>query len=231
MRLRRESYVLISLAVLTLGVFAQVSFNDFVNYDDPDYVTSNPFVLRGLTWEGVTWAFSNLHGTATYWHPLTWLSHMLDVQLFGLNPAGHHLMNVLFHTANVLLLFLIMNRASGALWQSAFVAAVFAIHPLQVDTVAWVTERKNVLSGLFWMLTMLAYLKYVSQPGRGRYALVILCLALGLMCKPVLVTLPCAMILLDLWPLRRWNWTNKRINTYAFLPSLIILKDALQKKE
>src|SRR5436190_10809269 len=140
--LGREKWVVLLLVVLTWGVFWRVSRCEFVNYDDPDYVTANPMVQHGLTWEGVKWAFGNLHGQATYWHPITWLSHMLDCQLFGLNPAAHHLMNLLFHSANVLLLFVLLQQLTGAFWRSAFVAAIFAIHPLQVDTVAWVTERK-----------------------------------------------------------------------------------------
>ncbi|HMC28626.1 MAG TPA: tetratricopeptide repeat protein, partial [Verrucomicrobiae bacterium] len=181
------------------------------NYDDPDYVTSNPVVQQGLTWQGVKWAFLNLHGQATYWHPVTWLSHMLDCQLFGLNPTGHHLMNLLFHSANVLLLFLLLQQLTGGFWSSAFVAALFAIHPLQVDTVAWITERKNLLSGIFWMLTLLAYLRYVRKPGVRRYALLLLLFIIGLMCKPVLVALPGAMLLLDIWPLRRWSWARRNL--------------------
>jgi Tfp pilus assembly protein PilF len=212
MRLSREKSILLLLAILTVGVFARVAVNDFVNYDDPDYVTNNPQVQQGLTWSGAKWAFANLHGQATYWHPLTWLSHMLDCQLFGLQPAGPHLVNLLFHAANTLLLFLLLKQMTGATWRSAFVAAVFAIHPLQVNTVAWVTERKNVLSGLFWIMTLLAYLQYARKGGRGRYGLMLLLFVAGLMCKPTLVTLPCAMLLLDLWPLRRWSWAQKKLS-------------------
>ena len=202
--MRRDHRIVLALVLLTLGVFWRVALYDFVNYDDPDYVTGNLRVQDGLTVEGVAWAFGQLHGTATYWHPLTWLSHMLDCQLFGLNPAGHHLVSLLFHLANSVLLFLVLQRMTGAFWRSALLAALFALHPLQVETVAWVAERKNVLSTCLWILTLGAYTIYVEKPGRGRYVLVVvLAFALGLMAKPMLVTLPCALLLLDFWPLRR----------------------------
>ena len=203
--MRQKLLVLLGLALVTFGAHWRVLQNDFVNYDDNDYVTDNRIVQQGLTKEGVAWAFGNLHGTKTYWHPLTWLSHMLDCQLFKLNPAGHHAMSLLLHTLNVLLLFLVLQRMTGACWRSAVVAAIWAEHPLQVDTVAWVTERKNILGALFWLLTIAAYLRYAAKPGRGRYVVVLLGMVLGLMCKPVLVTLPCALLLLDFWPLRRWR--------------------------
>jgi protein O-mannosyl-transferase len=208
---RSQIAVATGLAVLTLLVFARTLGNDFVNYDDPDYVTGNLFVQRGLDWPAIQWAFGSLHGTATYWHPITWLSHMLDFQLFGLRPIGHHATSLVLHTANVVLLFTFLFRLTGALWRSAFVAAVFAIHPLQVDTVAWITERKNVLSGLFWLLTLLAYLRYVRKGTWGLYGLTLLLFAMGLMCKPVLVTLPFVMLLLDVWPLRRWSWAASHL--------------------
>ena len=159
-------------------------------------------VARGLTFKGVAWAFTRAH--AFNWHPLTWLSHMLDCQLYGLHPGGHHLTNVLLHTATVIALFLVLRQMTGALWRSAFVAAVFAIHPLRVESVAWVAERKDVLSGLFFMLTIGAYVRYVRRPwSSARYGLVVLLFALGLMCKPMLVTLPVVLLLLDYWPLQR----------------------------
>jgi predicted Zn-dependent protease len=200
---RRELGLGLLLIALTAATYWGVSQNDFVSYDDGDYVTENPHVQAGLTREGIAWAFGRLHTERTYWHPLTWLSHMLDCQIFGLRPAAHHLMNLLFHVINVVLLFLVLRRMTGALWKSALVAALWSIHPLQVDSVAWVTERKNLLSTLFWLLTMLAYTRYAEQPGLQRYLLVVLSLALGLMCKPVLVTLPFVLLLLDFWPLRR----------------------------
>ena len=202
--MRHKALLLAGLALLTLATYARVLQNDFVNYDDNDYVTANPIVQQGLTLDGIQWAFGNVSGSKTYWHPVTWLSHMADYQLFQLHPAGHHAMSLLFHTVNVLLLFLVLERMTGARWRSVIVAALWAVHPLQVDTVAWVAERKNLLSALFWLLTLAAYVRYAAKPGGVRYLLVLLAMAMGLMCKPVLVTLPFALLLLDYWPLRRW---------------------------
>ena len=148
-------------ALATFALFLPTTRNDFVNYDDPDYVTSNPHVSSGLAWPNVTWAFRTSH--ASNWHPLTWLSHMLDCQLFGQQPWGHHLVNVLFHTANAVLLFLLLRRMTGALGRSAMVAALFALHPLHVESVAWISERKDVLSTLFFLLTIWAYVRYVDK--------------------------------------------------------------------
>ena len=189
------------LVAVTLLVFGRVIRHDFINYDDPTYVTANPHVRGGLTWSNVGWAFTTRH--AANWHPLTWLSHMLDVQLFGMNPRGHHITSVLLHVANTLLLFAVLRRMTNAVWPSAFVAALFAVHPLHVESVAWVAERKDVLSTLFWMLTMWAYARYAERPGVARYGLALLFFALGLMAKPMLVTLPCVLLLLDFWPLGR----------------------------
>jgi tetratricopeptide (TPR) repeat protein len=200
---RRELLVGLLLALITFGVYWPVRNYEFVNYDDPDYVYENPFVLRGFSRAGIVWAFGRVAGEHTYWHPVTWLSHMLDCQLFGSNAGGHHLVNALLHAANALLLFLALSKMTGAVWRSAMVAALFAWHPLQVDTVAWVTERKNVLSTCLWFLTILAYLRYTRRPGAGRYALVMACFALGLMAKPMLVTVPLILLLLDFWPLGR----------------------------
>ncbi len=209
--------VCIFLAAVIWVVFGQTLYHDFVNYDDDDYVCENPEVVRGLTLKGMIWAFTRVH--SGNWHPLTWISHMLDCQFYGLNPGGHHLTNVLLHMATAILLFLVLRRMTGFLWRSAFVAAVFAIHPLRVESVAWVSERKDVLSGLFFMLTLGAYVRYVQRQSRveGRglsaqavpaldcfdYCLVLLFFALGLMCKPMLVTLPFVLLLLDYWPLNR----------------------------
>jgi protein O-mannosyl-transferase len=193
--------ILALLALTTLLAFWQVKDCDFINYDDNVYITKNNLIQNGLTIEGLRWAFTTTH--AANWHPLSWISHMLDIQLFGLNPRGHHLTNLLFHIANTLLLFLILNRMTKALWQSAFVAALFALHPLHVESVAWVAERKDVLSTLFWMLTMGAYVYYAERPGIPRYFAVLVLFALGLMAKPMLVTLPFILLLLDFWPLRR----------------------------
>ena len=190
-----------ALAVVTLAVYAQVAGHGFVSYDDPDYVSGNPYVRAGLTRAGLSWALTTGH--AGNWHPLTWLSHMLDCQLFGLRPGAHHLTNVLLHTANALLLLVLLRGMSGALWPSAAVASFFALHPLHVESVAWVSERKDVLSTFFWMLTLLAYWRYTRRPSPGRYLPVLVLLALGLMAKPMLVTLPFVMLLLDVWPLGR----------------------------
>ena len=190
-----------ALVVSALLVFWQVRNFDFVNYDDNDYVYANPHVLNGLTAGTVWWAFTT--GYAANWHPLTWLSLTLDRQLFGPNPAGFHLTNLFFHIANTLLLFLVLKQMTKAIWQSAFVAAAFALHPMHVESVAWIAERKDVLSTFFWILAMLAYMRYVKQPGAARYLLVLLIFALGLMAKPMLVTLPVVLLLLDYWPLNR----------------------------
>ena len=212
--------VCLFLAVAVWAVFGQTLWHEFINYDDDVYVYENPEVARGLTCQGVRWAFTHFH--CSNWHPLTWISHMLDCQFYGLNAGGHHFTNVLLHTASVILLFLGLRRMTGFLWRSAFVAAVFAIHPLRVESVAWVAERKDVLSGLFFMLTLSAYARYVasdkwqvtrtvstpSPATRHRsffYGLVLLFFALGLMSKPMLVTLPFVLLLLDYWPLQRFK--------------------------
>src|SRR5688572_24547144 len=191
------------LAVLTLATYSAVRGFDFVELDDPVYVTENAQVRAGLTLDGVRWAFTT--GTAANWHPLTWLSHMLDVSLFGVAPGPHHIVNLVLHVTSTVLLFLLLNGMTASPWRSGFVAAVFALHPLHVESVAWVAERKDVLSACFWMLTMAAYVGYVRRPSSLRMAAVTGVFALGLMAKPMLVTLPCVLLLLDLWPLRRWS--------------------------
>jgi tetratricopeptide (TPR) repeat protein len=205
--------LLISLVLLAgvLLLYGRVRHYEFMCYDDPLYVTENSYVQTGLSGEGVQWAFTKLAGTGTYWHPITWLSHMLDWQLFKGDAGKHHIVNVFFHGVNVLLLFHLLRRLTKLLWPSAIVAALFAFHPLQVDTVAWIAERKNVLSTLFWLLTTFAYVRYVEFAAKRDprtkvfYVLVIALFAIGLMCKPMLVTLPCTLLLLDFWPLRRLN--------------------------
>jgi len=194
--------VCLFLAAIVWVVFGQTLHDDFINFDDDDYVYENPEVFQGLTLHGIIWAFARFH--ADNWHPLTWVSHMLDCQFYGLNPGGHHLTNILLHTAVAILLFLVLRQMTGALWRSAFVAAVFAIHPLRVESVAWVAERKDVLSGVFFMLAIGAYVRYARHPWSPvRYGLVLLLFALGLLCKPMLVTLPFVLLLLDYWPLNR----------------------------
>ena len=199
---KRLLIISLLLTIAAFMAFWQVTHCDFINsFDDTEYVTDNRHVQDGLTVEGIAWAFTTGH--AANWHPLTWISHMADVQLFGLQPGWHHLTNLLFHLANTLLLFLVLHRMTKALWQSAFVAALFALHPLHVESVAWVAERKDVLSTFFWMLTMGMYVSYVAKPGLTRYLTLLLCFALGLMAKPMLVTLPFVLLLLDYWPLQR----------------------------
>ena len=183
-------------------VFGQTLGDDFINYDDQNYVYENTKITGGLNLAGIAWAFSHVH--AQNWHPLTTISHMLDCQLYGLKAGGHHFTNVLLHTAAVLLLFAVLREMTGALWRSAFVAAVFAIHPLHVESVAWVAERKDVLSAVFFMLTLGAYMRYARAPSIARYLAVAALLALGLMSKPMLVTLPFVLLLLDYWPLKRF---------------------------
>ncbi|MGD8501332.1 MAG: glycosyltransferase family 39 protein, partial [Phycisphaerales bacterium] len=193
--------ICLALALATLAVFWQVRNFDFVKYDDPKYITENSRVQAGVTLKNVIWAFTAGH--ASNWHPLTWLSHMLDCQLFGLDARGHHLMNLFFHTVNTLLLFAVLKRMTTALWPSAFVAALFAIHPLHIESVAWVAERKDVLSSFFWFLTMWSYIRYAERKGAVWYISTLVFFVLGLMAKPMLVTLPFVLLLLDYWPLGR----------------------------
>jgi tetratricopeptide (TPR) repeat protein len=194
--------VCIFLAAITFAVFGQTLRYEFVNFDDNLYVYENSVVQKGLTWEGFHWALT--YGKIGHWHPLTWLSHMLDCQWYGLSPCGHHLTNVLLHGAAVILLFLVLREMTGFLWRSAFVAAVFAIHPLRAESVAWVAERKDVLSAFFFMLTLGAYVRFVRRPpSKIRYGAVVLFFALGLLSKNMLVTTPFVLLLLDYWPLNR----------------------------
>jgi tetratricopeptide (TPR) repeat protein len=211
--------ICVALALATIIAYEPVRLNRFVNYDDDLYVTENPNVNKGITGESILWAFTTGH--SNNWHPLTWLSHMLDCELFGLEPCWHHLSSLLFHLANTLLLFWVLKRMTGAIWQSAFVAAAFALHPLHVESVAWVAERKDVLSGFFWMLTIACYIRYTEQPGIRRYLLVFLVFALGLMAKPMLVTLPFVLLLLDYWPLGRLQWGNQTDNQRWSVWSLV----------
>ncbi len=196
-------WIYLFLTAATLIAFWQVNYCHFINYDDPTYITENIHIRHGITTEAIRWAFTT--GYAGNWHPVTWISHMLDVELFGLKPRWHHLTNLLFHIANTLLLFFVFHRMTKAPWKSAFVAALFALHPLHVESVAWVAERKDVLSTFFWMLTIGAYVHYVEHPRFRSYLAVFTFLALGLMAKPMLVTLPFVLLLLDYWPLQRFE--------------------------
>ena len=215
--------ICLALAVVTAALYWPITHYGFVNFDDDDYITNNSHVQAGLTWAGVIWAFQT--GAAANWHPLTWISHMLDCQLYGLNPGGHHSTNLIFHVINTLLLFLWLRQLTGTLWRSAMVAALFAWHPLHVESVAWASERKDVLSTFFWMLTLIAYTRYAQKrskvEARGSradtpvqaldarrstldYYLALLFFACGLMSKPMVVTLPFVLLLLDFWPLNRF---------------------------
>jgi len=194
--------------VATFCIYSQVQDHEFINFDDDLYITNNLNVKAGLTSESVKWAFTNFN--AAFWFPVTWFSYMLDYQLYGSHAKGYLLTNLFFHIANSLLLFLVLFRMTGAIWQSAFVAAMFAFHPLNVESVAWAAERKNVLSTLFWLLTMWAYIHYAEKPTIKRHGLVFLFFTLGLMSKSMLVTLPFALLLLDYWPLRRLKFEQER---------------------
>ncbi len=200
---RRLHYLISLLMVaITLIVYSPVRLASFINCDDPDYVVRNPHVHSGLTSQSIRWAFTSSY--QSNWHPLTWMSHMLDWSLFGPHPLGHHLVNVLFHVLSALVLFYLLRWMTGFTWRSAAVALLFAIHPLHVESVAWVAERKDVLSTFLWMLTLLAYVAYVKRESLGKYLLVIAAFVLGLMAKPMLVSLPVTMLLLDIWPLGRF---------------------------
>ena len=201
--MRSEACICLILITAVLLVYWQVGDHEFINYDDNVYITDNAQVQKGLTSKGIIWAFTTSH--TGNWHPLTWISHMLDCEFYGLNPKGHHLTNVLFHMANAILLFVVLRWMTGAIWRSGLVAALFALHPLHVESVAWAAERKDVLSTFFWMLTMIAYVYYVKRPGTRRYLLVLVSFSLGLMAKPMLVTLPFVLLLLDYWPLNRFQ--------------------------
>jgi len=215
--------VAIGLTAATLAIYGQAPQFDFVSWDDPGYIYENPHIAQGITMESVKWAFSS--GYASNWHPITWISHMVDIEMFGLErgpgesvlrgPGGHHLVSVLLHVANSLLLLWLLTRMTGAFWPSALTAALFALHPLRVESVVWASERKDVLSGLFFMLTLLAYHGYTQRPTLRRYLLVFTSLALGLMSKPMLVTVPFVLLLLDLWPLRRMQFEQPSTLRYA----------------
>jgi tetratricopeptide (TPR) repeat protein len=208
--------ICIFIALAVWMVFGQALGYGFVNYDDNRYVYENPMVQKGMTWAGFAWAFN--YGEIGHWHPLTWLSHMLDCQLYGLNASGHHLTNLLFHAATAILLFFVLRQMTGTLWRSAFVAVIFAIHPLRVESVAWVSERKDVLSGFFFVLTLGAYVRYVRNPSSWiRYVTVGLLFALGLLSKNMLVTLPFVLLLLDYWPLERFKVQGSKFKVQSLV--------------
>jgi hypothetical protein len=201
---RRLVFLCLTLVLATLLLYQAALRNAFVNYDDPAYVTANVHVLQGLSWSNVGWAL--VATSEANWHPVTWISHMADVQVFGLHPLGHHLINVLLHVSNVLLLFCLLQSATGQVLRSAAVAALFALHPLNVESVAWVAERKSILSMLFLLLACWAYVTYVRSRRPARYVVVCVCFGLGLMAKPAIITFPFMLLLLDHWPLKRFDF-------------------------
>jgi tetratricopeptide (TPR) repeat protein len=211
---RTAVWIGLGLLAAVLFAYGQVLHFDFVSYDDPDYVTANPNVQAGLTWTGVAWVFRT--GFAGNWFPLTWLSHMLDCTLFGVDAGWHHFTNMCLHALATLIWFAVLKRMTGALWRSAIAAFLFGLHPLRVESVAWVAERKDVLSAFFWMATLWAYIRYVERPGLSRYVVTLVLFACGLMAKSMLVTLPVVLMLLDRWPLDargapQANGTRRRI--------------------
>jgi tetratricopeptide (TPR) repeat protein len=236
-----EWLIAVLLVLVTIALYWPAMRCDFINYDDPDYVTANPHIQGRLNWEGVRWAFSNTE-QASYWAPLMWLSHMLACQFFGLNAWGHHLINVLLHAANTALVFLVFQRMTRATWRSLILAALFGWHPLRVESVAWVTERKDVLSTLFWMLTLFAYAKYVESnqirdsKSKVWYAVAFAMFVFGLMSKAMLVTMPCVLLLLDYWPLERfkpgrtWQLVMEKIPFFALAAAASVVTFVVQKQ-
>lgn len=210
---------IVVLTIITLTVYWQVGNFPFITLDDMDYVTNNPNVTNGITGSSIIWAFTSTD--AAKWHPITWLSHVTDVQLYGLNPRGHHLTNVGIHCISSILLLIVLYRFTASLWHSSFVAALFALHPLHVESVAWVAERKDVLSALFCYLTLLLYSEYAAKQKPLLYILCLFSFVLGLMSKPMLVTLPIIMLLIDLWPLQRYQYDGEKIGVRQHLDKII----------
>lgn len=211
---RRCLFICAVLGAAVIAIYLQTRAFDFIAYDDLEYVSRNPVVGQGITPDGIRWALTTFH--KANWHPVTWMSHMLDVELFGMNPGMHHLVNASFHLMNTLLLFFVLALMTGSAWKSAAVAALFAVHPLHAESVAWISERKDVLSAFFWLLSMAAYVWYTRRRSLSRYLPVMVFLALGLMSKPMLVTLPFVFLLTDVWPLQRWSpWEPETRNDPA----------------
>ena len=240
----KQPHLAIALCLLVLVAFCRVLANDFINYDDPAYVLENFHTQSTINWQSIQWAFRTSQNAN--WHPLTWFSHMVDFQIFGLRPWGHHLTSLLLHTSNTCLLFLVLRRMTGAIWRSWFVAALFGLHPMHVESVAWVSERKDVLSGLFWMLTLWAYARYAQEEGRpGKFFfhspvskflfLSLFFFVCALMCKPMAVTLPCILLLLDYWPLKRmekesiWALLLEKLPFVLLAAILSVVTVAVQK--
>ncbi len=221
--------VCLLLAAAVFALYSQVADHPFIWLDDKHYISNNNYVNEGFSLENLAWSFKfSQFGEKTYWHPFTWISHMLDCQLFGLNAGLHHLSNVLHHAINAILLFLALRLMTGSLWRSAFAASLFALHPVNVDTVAWLAERKNLLSTSFWVLTMIAYWFYTQKVSAWRYCLVAVAFCLGLLSKPMLITLPCTLILLDYWPLNR-IWIKEGQTVFQAVKSRDFMKLALEK--
>jgi tetratricopeptide (TPR) repeat protein len=214
---RNALWICLALIAANLIVYVRTWGYGFVTWDDPQYITENPFLRQGLSFSGIWWAITTTY--QFYWHPLTWISYLADYQFFGDSPGGYHAVNVILHIASTVILFVVLREMSGVLWRSAFVAMLFAVHPLHVESVAWVAERKDVLSTLFWMLTMWAYVRYARRPSPMRYGAVALLFGAGLMAKPMLVTLPFALLLLDAWPLgrlaERWKLVWEKLPLFA----------------
>ncbi len=205
----------LALVVSVFAIYWQIGGHEFLNYDDLAYVVDNPHVNSGLTWGNVKWAFARSH--SSNWHPATWISHMIDCEIFGGEPRGHHMVNVAIHALNAVLLFLALRIMTGSLWRCLVVAALFALHPLRVESVAWLAERKDLLCGLFWMLSLLAYAMYVKRSSIAWYLVVLASFTLGLLSKPMIVTLPFVLLLLDIWPLGR-----KRLHLLEKVPMLLL---------
>jgi protein O-mannosyl-transferase len=209
--LRGEKYQTITgaflLAAIVLALYWPVKGYDFIALDDNLYIVENTTIQKGISLQTLSWAMTTFY--TTNWHPFTWLTYMSDFQLFGLNPAGYHLGNLALHLISTILLFFLMKRMTGEIWKGGAVAALFAVHPLNIESVAWIAERKNLLSTLFWILTIMAYIRYTQNPGWKRYSLILVSFIMGLMAKPVLVTLPFVLLLLDYWPLSRFQWLNQ----------------------
>src|SRR6266446_2050841 len=216
---RPDLLILLGLAVTTFAIYAQVIGHQFITLDDPTYIQENSMVNHGFTRAGLAWAFTTFH--VANWHPLTWISHMIDCQFFGMNAGGHLLVNALIHAANTLLVFWFLLRTTHARWPSALVAALFALHPLHVESVAWASERKDTLSTFFGLLSLIAYVRYAESLSWKRYVVVAITLALGLLAKPMLVTWPFVMLLLDYWPLRRVSQSTSRKNFLVSIAPLL----------
>ena len=218
-------FIFLLIIISTLLTYRGIGTHDFINFDDELYVTKNQHVIQGITIDNIVWAFTPIKtDNKAYWHPLSWLYHMLDCQMFGLNAGMHHITSLILHIINALLLFIIFNKMTGALWKSAFVAALFALHPINVESVAWIAEKKNLLSTSFWMLTIIAYIYYAKRPGILKYLLLLLMFTMGLMAKTMLVTIPFVLLLLDYWPLKRVEFNKSVISRLVIekIPLLLI---------